>query len=122
MTFQIKRVYEPTADSDGQRVLVERLWPRGLRKVDAKLTLWMKEIAPSVTLRSWFDHDPARFVEFGRRYRKELAAAREPLAELRQLGKDDIVTLLYAARDPRVNHAIVLLSVLRRRTRSVRRT
>jgi uncharacterized protein YeaO (DUF488 family) len=118
MAFQIKRVYEPSASSDGQRVLVDRLWPRGLRKVDAHLSLWLKDIAPSAALRSWFDHDPDRFSEFGRRYRKELDLAEKALSQLRELGKGDMVTLLYAARDPRINHAAVLLSVLRGSTRS----
>jgi uncharacterized protein YeaO (DUF488 family) len=114
MTFQIKRVYEPVASNDGQRVLVDRLWPRGLTKADAKLSLWLKEVAPSPALRSWFGHEPARFDEFGRRYKKELTAAREPLTQLGWLGREHVVTLLYAARDPQVNHAKVLLSVLLR--------
>jgi uncharacterized protein YeaO (DUF488 family) len=117
MSFEIKRVYETVADNDGQRVLVDRLWPRGLKKTDAHLTLWMKEVAPSDALRRWFDHDPAKFSEFGSRYRKELAGA-AALDTLRRLGKDDKVTLLYAAHDPKVNHATVLLSVLRGRTRA----
>ena len=114
MSFRIKRVYEPSSADDGQRVLVDRLWPRGLRKADARLTLWLKDVAPSPALRVWFGHDPARFAEFSRRYRKELAGL-PALTELRQLGKKNQVTLLYAAHDPDVNHAAVLLSVLRGR-------
>jgi uncharacterized protein YeaO (DUF488 family) len=109
MTFQIKRVYEPASPSDGIRVLVDRLWPRGLKKTDAHLTSWMKDVAPSPPLRTWFSHDPQRFVEFRRRYVAELK--RNPaLPELRKLGKGQLVT-----RDPKVNHAVVLLSALRGR-------
>jgi uncharacterized protein YeaO (DUF488 family) len=114
MTFQIKRVYEPASPSDGIRVLVDRLWPRGLKKTDARLTSWMKDVAPSPPLRTWFSHDPRRFVEFRRRYIAELK--RNPaLAELRKLGRGQLVTLLYGARDPEINHAVVLLSALRGR-------
>src|ERR1700748_985096 len=101
MTFQIKRVYEPTSPSDGTRVLVDRLWPRGLKKTDAHLTLWMKDVAPSPQLRLWFDHDPERFAEFRRRYNSELKG-NPALADLRKLGKSKRVTLLYAAHDPKV--------------------
>jgi len=111
MTFRIKRVYDKPAKSDGLRVLVDRLWPRGLKKADIKLDCWMKEIAPSQELRRWFDHEPERFTEFKRRYREELS--KEALAELRRLGKGRIVTLLYGARDPEMNQAAVLLSLLR---------
>jgi uncharacterized protein YeaO (DUF488 family) len=111
MTFRIKRVYDKPAKSDGLRVLVDRLWPRGLKKADIKLDCWMKEIAPSQELRGWFDHEPERFTEFKRRYREELS--KKALAELRRLGKGRIVTLLYGARDPEMNQAAVLLSLLR---------
>jgi uncharacterized protein YeaO (DUF488 family) len=114
MTFQIKRVYEPTSPSDGTRVLVDRLWPRGLKKVDAHLTFWMKDVAPSPQLRVWFDHDPERFAEFRRRYTSELKG-NPAVAELRKLGKSKRVTLLYAAHDPKVNHALVLQAALSRR-------
>lgn len=114
MTFQIKRVYEPASAGDGNRILVDRLWPRGLKKTDAHLTSWMKDIAPSPPLRQWFAHDPERFVEFRRRYSAELR--RNPaLPELRKLGRGQLVTLLYGARDPEINHAVVLLSALRGR-------
>jgi uncharacterized protein YeaO (DUF488 family) len=115
MTFRIKRAYEPATNTDGRRVLVDRLWPRGVRKVDAKLTLWMKDVAPSAKLRLWFDHEPERFAEFARRYKKELTGS-AALKELRKLGKGKVVTLVYAARDPLVNHARVLLSALRGRS------
>lgn len=111
MTFRIKRVYDKPAKSDGLRVLVDRLWPRGVKKADARLDRWMKEIAPSQELRKWFGHEPERFVEFKRRFRKELS--KDALAELRKLGKGRTVTLLYGARDPEMNQAAVLLSLLR---------
>ena len=115
MPFRIKRVYEPAARGDGLRVLVDRLWPRGLKKADASLDHWMKEVAPSPQLRSWFGHQPERFTAFSRRYRKELAA-NPALPELRRLGRGKTVTLLYGARDPEVNHAVVLLSALKRKS------
>jgi uncharacterized protein YeaO (DUF488 family) len=111
MTFRIKRVYESASPSDGKRILIDRLWPRGLKKTDAALDQWMKDIAPSVPLRLWFGHDPDRFAEFGRKYKAELAK-NPALSELRALGKGKLVTLLYAAHDPKINHAVVLQSVL----------
>jgi len=112
MSFRIKRVYDKPAKADGLRVLVDRLWPRGLKKTDAKLDHWMKEVAPSNELRRWFGHEPDKFAEFKRRYRKELS--KDALAELRKLGKSRTVTLLYGARDPEMNQAAVLLSLLKR--------
>jgi len=111
MTFQIKRIYEPPAKSDGLRVLVDRLWPRGVKKTDARLDFWMKDVEPSTELRKWFGHEPERFAEFKRRYKKELS--KEALAELRKLDKGKTVTLLYGAKDPKMNQAAVLLSLLR---------
>jgi uncharacterized protein YeaO (DUF488 family) len=113
MAFQIKRAYEPANAEDGARILVDRLWPRGLSKSRAKLTSWMKDIAPSPKLRLWFGHEPERFAEFSRRYKKELKGKPE-LGELRKLGRGQRVTLVYGARDPEVNHARVLLAVLRK--------
>lgn len=113
MAFQIKRIYEPAKPSDGIRVLVDRLWPRGVKKTIAHLDYWMKDVAPSPQLRLWFGHRPERFAEFGKRYKKELNGNPE-LAELRKLGRGALVTLLYGARDPQVNHALVLQSVLRK--------
>ncbi|MGB6448792.1 MAG: DUF488 domain-containing protein [Xanthobacteraceae bacterium] len=113
MTFQIKRVYEPAKPSDGIRVLVDRLWPRGVKKATAHLDYWMKDVAPSPRLRLWFGHRRERFAEFGKRYKKELNGNAE-LAELRNLGRGALITLLYGARDPQVNHALVLQSVLRK--------
>jgi uncharacterized protein YeaO (DUF488 family) len=119
MTFQIKRVYEPAKSSDGIRVLVDRLWPRGIKKSDARLDHWMKDVAPSPRLRLWFDHKPERFTEFSKRYKKELVG-NPAVPELRKLGKGALVTLLYGARDPQVNHAVVLHAVLRKGTSAKR--
>jgi len=115
MTFRIKRVYEDASRADGQRILVDRLWPRGLKKTDAALDDWMKDVAPSVPLRRWFGHDPERFAEFKRKYKAELRG-NAALGRLRQLGKAKRVTLLYAAHDPEINHAVVLKSVLQGRS------
>src|SRR4029079_12810158 len=97
----LKRAYEPTAAGDGYRVLVERLWPRGLRKADAHIDEWIKDVAPSHELRRWFGHDPNRFSEFRDRYKRELRSepARAVLAELRRRAARGTVTLVYAARD-----------------------
>jgi uncharacterized protein YeaO (DUF488 family) len=114
MTFKIKRVYEPAEKSDGIRVLVDRLWPRGLRKEDSHLDHWMKDVAPTPKLRTWFGHQENRFEDFSRRYRIELAD-NPAVASLRRIGAKRSVTLLYAARDPTVNHARVLLSFLQRK-------
>jgi uncharacterized protein YeaO (DUF488 family) len=114
----IKRVYEPAAPADGTRILVDRLWPRGVSKVRAKLALWMKDIAPSPTLRVWFGHRPERFREFSRRYKKELTR-NATLGELRKLARHERVTLLYGAHDPKINHAAVLQAVLRGRSSRV---
>ena len=112
MAVKIKRVYEPVAATDGLRVLVDRLWPRGVKKAAANLAFWMKDVAPSPKLRVWFGHRPERFKEFGGRYRKELDG-NPAVGELRKLARRQRVTLLYAARDPTVNHAVVLAAVLR---------
>jgi uncharacterized protein YeaO (DUF488 family) len=113
MPFQIKRIYDSSQPSDGTRVLVDRLWPRGVKKTDAHLDAWMKDVAPSAELRRWFGHVPARFEEFRRRYEAELTD-NPSVGELRKLGRGKQVTLLYAAHDPKVNHALVLRSVLQR--------
>jgi uncharacterized protein YeaO (DUF488 family) len=111
--IRIKRVYDPASDDDGARVLVDRLWPRGLRKEKTAWTLWLKDVAPSPELRAWFGHDPQRFAEFTRRYRVELAANEGAVEPLEDLLKRDCVTLLYAAHDAEHNHALVLAEYLR---------
>lgn len=115
MTFEVavKRVYEAPAKADGQRVLVDRLWPRGVSKKDAELTLWLKEIAPSDELRKWFGHEPERWPEFQRRYRAELDANGDAVAELRDLLREGKVTLLYGAHDEAHNNAVALAGYLR---------
>ncbi len=110
--IRLKRAYDPPAPDDGVRILVDRLWPRGLRKADAVIDRWEKEIAPSAALRRWFGHDPARWDEFRRRYRDELSGRAVALDEIRALARDGRVTLVYAARDERHNHALVLRDML----------
>ena len=116
MAFNIvvKRIYEPAAASDGQRVLVDRVWPRGVTKEKAALTLWLKDIAPSDVLRKWFDHQPERWEEFQRRYASELADRQAPLRELASLLAHCRVTLLYGAHEERYNNAVALADYLQR--------
>jgi uncharacterized protein YeaO (DUF488 family) len=117
--IQIKRAYEPAVASDGRRVLVERLWPRGLRKEDAHLDDWLKDVAPSDSLRKWFGHEPARFPEFRERYKRELrsATSKGPLDQLAHWAAREKVTLVYSARDEEHNSALVLAGELERRFR-----
>jgi uncharacterized protein YeaO (DUF488 family) len=114
MDMRLKRAYEPAAPSDGYRVLIDRLWPRGVSREQAKLDEWEKELAPSAELREWFGHDPSRFEEFGRRYIEELRPQRPRLTELRRRAGKDTLTLVYSARDTEHNDAVVLAEVLRR--------
>ncbi|HEY0920845.1 DUF488 domain-containing protein [Devosia sp.] len=104
----IKRVYEPAATADGVRILVDRLWPRGLSEQKAGVDEWLKDIAPSAALRKWFGHDPARWDEFRRRYQAELADNEAATARLLELARKGPVTLVYAARDSEHNNAVVL--------------
>jgi uncharacterized protein YeaO (DUF488 family) len=110
--IRIRRVYDPPRRDDGMRILVDRLWPRGLRKADAAVDLWMREVAPSTELRRWFAHDPARWEEFRTRYRDELAREPEALAVLLDHCRKGAVTLLFGARDSEHNQAVVLRKVL----------
>ena len=112
MKVNIKRVYEAPEKADGARILVDRLWPRGLSKAKAKLDLWLKEIAPSTELRKWFGHDPRKWKDFRRRYLAELKTHPEELALIKSKAKRGTVTLLYGARDQQHNEAVVLLQVL----------
>jgi uncharacterized protein YeaO (DUF488 family) len=112
---RLKRAYEPKDDADGTRILVDRLWPRGVSKVDAAVDQWMKEIAPSSELRKWFGHDPDRWEEFCRRYGEELHQSTELLRQLRSLARQGPVTLVYSAHDEVHNDAIVLRDILLRR-------
>ncbi len=113
----LKRVYEPAKAEDGTRVLVDRLWPRGLRKDKADLDLWAKDVAPSHALRRWFGHRPERWEEFEKRYRAELAApeAQPQVEALRAMSRKNHLTLLYAARDESMNNAVVLRDYLHKR-------
>ncbi len=113
MSIRIKRIYDPAADEDGTRVLVDRLWPRGVRKADAAVDHWLRDVAPSSELRRWFGHDTARFAEFADLYRAELDQKPKAVQKLADLASDSSVTLLYAARDPSCNHARVLAEYLR---------
>jgi len=114
MDVRIKRAYEQAADSDGYRVLIDRLWPRGVSKKDARLDEWARELAPSDELRRWFGHDPERFEEFRRRYADELAAHEDRLQDLRTRARAGTLTLVYGARDTEHNDAVVLAEILRR--------
>jgi uncharacterized protein YeaO (DUF488 family) len=116
MDIRLKRAYEPAEAADGYRVLVDRLWPRGVSKEKARLDEWARELAPSSELRRWFGHDPARFDEFRRRYLLELAAHGDELAELRKRASARTLTLVYAARDNEHNDAVVLADALRHRS------
>jgi uncharacterized protein YeaO (DUF488 family) len=109
---KIKRIYDSPADDDGFRVLVDRLWPRGMKKENAKVHLWAKEIAPTTELRKWFDHQPAKFDEFRSRYMKELDSNRDALKQIIDGSGNSAITLLYAARDTACNHAVVLRECL----------
>jgi uncharacterized protein YeaO (DUF488 family) len=114
MDVRLKRAYEPAASSDGYRVLIDRLWPRGVSRERAKLDQWEPELAPSTELRAWFAHDPSRFREFRRRYIEELRDQRHLLMELRRRARKGALTLVYSARDTEHNDAVVLAEVLRR--------
>jgi uncharacterized protein YeaO (DUF488 family) len=113
MDVRLKRAYEPPAPTDGYRVLIDRLWPRGVSREQAELDEWERELSPSAELRRWFGHDPSRFVEFRRRYIEELDDQRPRLAKLRRRAREGTLTLVYAARDTEHNDAVVLAGVLR---------
>ncbi len=113
---KLKRAYDPPAASDGTRILVDRLWPRGVYKANAVIDAWDQDIAPSTTLRNWFGHDPARWQEFRRRYTEEIRRHGEQLNELRARAELGRITLVFAAHDKVHNHAIVLRDVLLART------
>lgn len=111
-SIKIKRIYDEPSIDDGYRVLVDRIWPRGISKKAAALDEWIKEISPSTVLRKWFDHKEARFEEFSLRYCEELKEKEDSLNELRKIAKNETLSLLYAAKNPEINHAIVLKDVL----------
>ena len=114
MDVRLKRAYEPATTGDGRRVLIDRIWPRGVSREQAHLDEWARELAPSSELRQWFGHDPARFAEFRSRYEGELKAKKEKLRELRARAHHGTLTLVYAARDTEHNDAVVLAELIRR--------
>ena len=109
---KLKRAYEKRSADDGTRVLVDRLWPRGVKKADAAIDHWIKELAPSTELRKWFGHDPARWQEFRRRFTKELSQHGDELGRLRDLARKGPITLVYSAHDELHNDAVVLRETL----------
>lgn len=111
--IRIKRVYEELGDDDGHRILIDRLWPRGISKENAHIDLWLKEIAPSTELRKWFNHDPEKWEEFKKLYRDELSEKKEMINQIKELEqKHETVTLLFSAKDTEHANAKVLLEVL----------
>ncbi|MGH3814330.1 MAG: DUF488 domain-containing protein [Pseudonocardiaceae bacterium] len=116
LTVRVARIYDEATEHDGNRVLVDRLWPRGMSKSRAGLDEWCKQVAPSTALRKWYRHDAQRFAEFRRRYRAELAAGEHAtaLAHLRELARDRALTLLTASKDPVVSEAAVLAELLQK--------
>jgi len=111
--IKTKRIYESPAEENGFRILVDRLWPRGVQKEKVKIDQWLKEIAPSDELRRWFSHDPEKWEEFKKKYEKELATKQELLNQIRQAEKEEgTVTLLYSARDTKHNNAVALKTML----------
>ncbi len=115
MTILLRRVYEAPGPADGTRVLVERLWPRGIRKVDLKMDAWAKRAAPTAELRRWFAHDPARWQEFQRRYRDELDGEPEAWSPLVEAARKGTLTLLFSSHDAEHNNAVVLKRYLEER-------
>jgi uncharacterized protein YeaO (DUF488 family) len=115
MTIDLKRVYDPPANSDGRRILVDRIWPRGITKADLQIDVWLKDLAPSTELRKWFGHDPAKWDEFRKRYAGELEQRSEALEELVDNARAGHVTLVFSAKDTQHNNAVALKEQLERR-------
>jgi uncharacterized protein YeaO (DUF488 family) len=113
LDVRIKRIYDPVESDDGHRVLIDRIWPRGVARARAELDEWAKELAPSAELRRWFGHDPERFAEFRKRYRAELRDRTEEVERLRSIARGGALTILYAARDREHNDAVVLAELVR---------
>ena len=114
-TLKIKRVYDEPLKSDGIRILVDRLWPRGVSKSRAKIDYWLTDIAPTSELRKWFNHEPEKFVEFSQKYREELDYAKDEVQKIKTLLKTHNVTLIYAAKSSTINHAKVLKNYIESR-------
>jgi uncharacterized protein YeaO (DUF488 family) len=122
MAIKLKRAYEAFQPPDGYRILVDRIWPRGMSKERAKIDLWLKELGPSTALRKWFGHDPERWAEFQKRYWKELRANSELITRVKQLEKEHpVITLVFSARDEEHNQAVVLRDFLINRPRRTKR-
>ncbi|HYA11902.1 MAG TPA: DUF488 domain-containing protein [Thermodesulfovibrionales bacterium] len=113
--IKVKRIYDPVSPDDGKRILVDRLWPRGIKKDKAKIDEWLKDIAPSNGLRKWFSHDPDKWKEFKNRYIKELKDNSELIERLRAVTKKEKVTLLFSAKDVEHNNAVVLKEVIEKK-------
>jgi uncharacterized protein YeaO (DUF488 family) len=114
--IKTKRIYEPPAEEDGFRILVDKLWPRGIKKEEAKIDLWLKEIAPSDELRKWFSHDPQKWEEFKKKYEEQSATKQELLHKIKRIEKEKgNITLLYSARDTEHNNAVALLAILKKK-------
>jgi len=117
MSLAVKRVYEPASPSDGFRVLVDRLWPRGLTKADARVDLWVRELSPTTGLRQWYRHDPEKWPEFRRRYFAELDAQPDAVKDLVARARRGRVTLLFSSKEERLNNAVAIREYLKRRLR-----
>jgi uncharacterized protein YeaO (DUF488 family) len=115
MTIDLKRAYDPPAKSDGRRILVDRVWPRGIAKDDLQIDAWLKDLAPSTELRKWFGHDPAKWDEFRKRYARELEQRSDALEALVEKAGTDHVTLVFSAKDTEHNNAVALREHLQRR-------
>jgi uncharacterized protein YeaO (DUF488 family) len=115
MTIKIKRIYEAPEPNDGTRILVDRLWPRGMKKEKAYVDTWLKDIGPSTELRKWFGHDPERWTEFKAKYVDELKGKADQLSLIHEAATQGAVTLLYAARDEQHNEAVILAELLKHR-------
>lgn len=118
MTIDLKRAYDPPATGDGRRILVDRVWPRGIAKDDLRIDAWLKDLAPSTELRKWFGHDPAKWDEFRKRYARELEQRSETLEELVEKARAGRVTLIFSAKDTEHNNAVALRENLERRLKS----
>jgi len=117
MSIRVKRVYDPPSRSDGHRVLVDRVWPRGVSKEAAQIAQWLRDIAPSTKLRQWFGHDPARWDEFRRRYFRELSGREDALRSLRARARKQTVTLVFGAKNEQHNNAVALKEYLQAKSR-----
>lgn len=112
MNIQVKRIYEESNESDGFRILVDRLWPRGIKKTEANIDLWLKDIAPSDSLRKWFNHDPKKWTEFQKRYAQEIIDKQEDIDVILNEEKKKKVTLLFGSKETEYNNAVALLNIL----------